>query len=239
MSIKSWLAFLVFGSTLGLLLFLGFWQLNRAEEKQALIKIRLEREQGPVLRLDKNFLDGDNLRDHKVVVSGVYDAQHQFLLDNQIIAGRIGVYVMTPLRITGSSRAVLVNRGWVPISGRRRVESNIGIDELHVKLVGSVKNFPAVGYKLDGAEIPTPGWPSMIQVVDEVRLSKILGYELLPYQLLLSADAEQGFDRRWPESYPMSPEKHIGYAVQWFLLAFTLVVLVIWRSKKSDRKAGE
>ena len=239
MSIKSWVAFLAFASILSLLLYLGFWQLNRADEKQELIKMRLDREQGPVLRLDKNFLDSDGLRYRKVEVSGVYDSQHQFLLDNQIVAGRVGVYVMTPLRIAGSSSAVLVNRGWVPISGRRRVETDIGIDELHVKLVGRVKNFPSVGYQLDGAEIPSPGWPSMVQVVGAEQLSKTLGYELLPYQLLLSADAEQGFDRRWPESYPMSPEKHIGYAVQWFALAFTLVVLFMWRSKKIDQKTGE
>jgi surfeit locus 1 family protein len=41
------------------------------------------------------------------------------LLDYKIHRGRLGYYVVTPLRIEGSAMHVLVNRGWVAAGARR------------------------------------------------------------------------------------------------------------------------
>ncbi len=55
-----------------------------------------------------------------------------------------------------------------------------------------------------------------------------LGAPLLPFVLRLSPHSEHGYVREWQTRTGLSPERHVGYAVQWFALAVALVVLCIW-----------
>lgn len=232
LSKKSSLAVVLICVVFGWFVRLGFWQLERAEEKSAMIKNRSERENEPPISLNEDLKDLESLRYRKVSAIGAYDADHQFLLDNQVVRGRMGVNVLTPLRINGVDYAVLVNRGWVPLRTDRRMDVGIGVISSVIEIFGRVNDFPGVGYKIDGANIPAPGWPSLVQVIDSKVLSKKLGYPLLPYQVLLENSNEHGFHTDWPKSYPISPERHYAYAIQWFALALTLVVVVCWKQKK-------
>ena len=211
-----------------LLVFLGFWQINRAHEKTALIHLQQVRGKEPAVEIAGPSGQLADLQHRNVSVSGRFDAKHQFLLDNRVVDGKVGVYVLTPLRIKGSHWAILVNRGWVPMTKRREVNTDLGIATPEVRIHGRVNNFPGVGFKFKDSEIPTKGWPAWVQVVDEARLSELLGYPLLPYQILLDNDAGQGYVRNWDKPYPMSPERHIAYAVQWFALAAVLALIFFW-----------
>ncbi len=216
------------------LIALGFWQLDRADQKKALIELLEVRHHQTPVRLNHSRQGLENLLYRRVFVSGVYDFRHQFLLDNQVIDGQIGAYVLTPLKIDGAPQSVLINRGWVPMNGRRNIVGDLEILESHVTVNGMVKNFPGVGLKLQDAAIPSGGWPGWIQWVDPQTLAGVLGYPLLPYQILLNADDESGFLRKWQITYPVSPEKHLAYAVQWFALAAALVILLAWRIRSRD-----
>lgn len=215
------------------LIALGFWQMKRADEKQGLIQLLEARQRQAPLRLDGETRDLENLLFYRVLVSGSYDFRHQFLLDNQVVDGRIGAFVLTPLKINGSQQAVLINRGWVPMANRRVVDSDLNIPKPGVTVEGLINHFPGIGYKLEGAEAPSGGWPGLIQVVDPETLSRALGYPLLPFQILLNPDFQPGFVRKWTMSYPVSPEKHLAYAIQWFALAAILVVMSVWKAVRS------
>jgi len=226
-SIVLYIALLIF------LVFLGFWQLSRAEEKEVLLLEQHVSGSKKEVKLSSLLdLDLDNIRYRKTVINGKYDLEHQFLIDNQIYKGQAGYFVMTPYKIKELKKAVLVNRGWVPLTKDRRVLPDVTINKSMPVLKGIINNFPVVGIRLEGAEIPTEGWPSVVQVVDSPILSKKIGYPLLPFQLELNAEMAEGYTRDWKRRSIMSPEKHIAYAVQWFGLAITLTILFIWFSKK-------
>jgi surfeit locus 1 family protein len=92
---------------------------------------------------------------------------------------------------------------------------------------GIGEKFPGVAWRLAGAEIPSPGWPSVVQVVDSAVLSERLGYSILPYQVLLSAAEPEGYVRDWKPAN-LDPGKNRGYALQWFSFAAVLVTLFVW-----------
>jgi surfeit locus 1 family protein len=221
---------------LPLLIALGMWQLGRSEEK----KVFLERqEQGQtsaeVIQLSPAIdTDVDALRYKKVQVAGHYDQAHQFLIDNQISGGKAGYFVLTPFVLEGEATAVLVNRGWVPLNKIRSVLPDIPLKSQQAQIRGRINHFPAVGIKLAGAEIPTKGWPSVLQVVDSQILAKKLEYPLFPFQIELDKDLPDGFGREWQTTTIMLPEQHTAYAVQWFALAFTLTILFIGYSFKRN-----
>ncbi|WP_150049302.1 MULTISPECIES: SURF1 family protein [Methylomonas] len=209
---------------------LGFWQLDRAEQKRQLQQhLMAAQELSPLSFSELTHSEPERIRYRQAVVRGRYDFAHQFLLDNQIHNGKPGYFVLTPLIIADCDCAVLVNRGWLALpDGNRNSLPQISVSQNDRTVRARVNRFPGVGYKLAGAETPSATWPSVLQLVDAEVLTNTLGYRLLPFQLELSADDSDGYLRVWKTVNDMPPEKHIGYAVQWFILALTLTALYLW-----------
>mgnify|MGYP000229220436 FL=1 len=215
-----------------LLVSLGFWQLDRSEQKQFFINQQLLSANKEVLRLT-DTIDLNKSRYRTTEITGYFESSKQFLIDNQILNGRAGYFVMTPFKISGLEHSVLVNRGWVRLNKDRRVLPKIAIKESIRTIIGRINHFPVVGIRLEGAEIPTESWPSVVQVVDANVLSAKLGYSLFPFQVELDNTMSDGYSRHWKNKTIMPPEKHVAYAVQWFGLAITLTVLFFGFSRKS------
>jgi surfeit locus 1 family protein len=231
-------------SVLGLLLYLclvvflcslGVWQLGRAEQKRQFLQTQAQAlAVDTVIDLNQQAdLDLALSRYLKVQVRGHYDSAHQFLIDNQMQESHPGYLVLTPYILdVQPARAVLVNRGWLPLGADRQHFPTLDINVDVPKITGRINQFPAVGIKLKGAEIPTDTWPALVQVVDTQVLEQRLPYELYAFQIELDADNPEGYQRVWKTSTIISPEKHLGYAVQWFGLALALSALFIWNSSR-------
>lgn len=226
---------------LPVLLALGIWQLDRSEQKRGLLKMQEQAVATETLHLSADMDDKTGaLRYRQVEVTGRYDMAHQFLIDNQISGGKVGYFVLTPLVLAGGTKAVLVNRGWIPLNRDRSVLPDLPINKVQATITGRINHFPSVGIKLAGAEIPTAGWPSVVQVVDSNVLAEKLGYSVFQFQLELDKNLPDGFKRDWHTSTIMLPEQHTAYAIQWFALALTLTILFIWHSfKKNDAQSKE
>ncbi len=213
---------------LPILLTLGVWQLNRAEEKRALIGLQEQRQSSEKLVLSATMPGSAEALLYKPIQAvGHYDGNHQYLLDNQVSKGKVGYFVLTPFRLNNENKAVLVNRGWLPLGKGRSDLPDVNVELREITMTGRINRFPTVGLKLVGAEIPTDSWPALVQVIDTDVLAKQLGYPLFNFQVELDKEAGYGFKREWREPLTMSPEKHVAYAVQWFLLAITLTVLFV------------
>ena len=143
---------------LGLLAFgalftsLGAWQVRRADESRATLA-QFASGAETVLATLPASLD-DAARFHRVEVEGEYSVEQQFLLDNMLHDGAAGYHVLTPLRMRGSERRVLVNRGWVPVGDRQSLP-DVGVDEGRRTISGRLERLPRPGLRLgeDGASM--------------------------------------------------------------------------------------
>src|SRR5215213_4926976 len=93
---------------------LGIWQLDRLAQRHAFNSSLNTRMAQPALALTGTALDPDALEYRRVAVRGVYDHAQEIILRNRELDGTPGVHVLTPLRLSGSDAAVLVDRGWLP-----------------------------------------------------------------------------------------------------------------------------
>jgi surfeit locus 1 family protein len=99
--------------------YLGFWQLGRAADKQALQASKSAQASQDVL--DGRSLGGSGdsveqraqLLHRSMVLTGQWLAQHTIYLDNRQMNGKPGFFVLTPMRLEGAPVVVLVQRGWV------------------------------------------------------------------------------------------------------------------------------
>jgi surfeit locus 1 family protein len=208
---------------------LGVWQLERAEEKRALVAQWQAAAEDAPQPLAQAVADGNPARFAPVTARGRYDAGHQLLLDNRIHGNRPGFQVLTPLRLEGADRAVLVNRGWVPMGASRRDLPALPTPAGPVRIRGALVAPPENGIRLGAADAGRGEWPKVVQYVVPERVADQLGYPVMDRVVRLAPEAEGGFVRDWGEAppVPFGPERHVGYAVQWFALAATLVAIFV------------
>jgi surfeit locus 1 family protein len=215
---------------LPLLLTLGAWQLDRAGEKQALYDDFAAGGEAVALHAGSRGLD--ELRRYAPVrATGTYLAERQFLLDNMVEDGQAGYRVLTPL-LLGEGGAVLVDRGWVPRDFSTSEAPAVDVDDGMRTVTGMLDRMPRPGIALD-TEFG-PDWPKVVQFPTLAELAAALELQLVPGLLLLDRAAPDGFRRDWRPS-DFGPERHLGYAFQWFALAVTLVILYLaWSFRTSD-----
>jgi surfeit locus 1 family protein len=210
---------------LGILVSLGFWQLDRARQKRELLLQYGEGRPATVFQLQTDQASFEGLQYRHASARGRYDSRRQFLLDNRTYKGRVGYHVLTPFLLTGSTAAVMVNRGWVPLVGDRQTLPEFPVGGEEREVLGRIRQPPEKPFML-GEQPPREGWPYRIQTVDIAELEEELGYSLLPVLLQLDPGEKDGFVRDWrPLTY--GPERNTGYAVQWFGLALALLVIYL------------
>lgn len=217
---------------------LGFWQLDRAEQKRALYRaFETGGASGAVaLTLDDTVTLAED-RYRTLEVRGEYLPDRQFLLDAMTHAGRAGYEVLTPFRPSRGRRWLLVNRGWIEASPDRSVLPELAIETPSTTLRGRIDALPVPGIRLGGSESGADGWPRVALFPTVAELQDMLGVELAGFQLLLDPDADDGYVRDW-QPPPMPPATHVGYAVQWFGLAGAVAVagLILLRRELARHK---
>lgn len=223
-----WIPSLVTAALLPGLLNLGFWQLRRAEEKRVLMQ-QAAQGQASVVVLEPGKVSALS-RYQRVQVAGQYDSAHQVLLDNMpsnepTTQGQPGYRVLTPLQLA-SGDSVLVDRGWLPLSDRSQLPS-VAVDASLRVVTGLLDELPQPGVRAGDAGIRPGQWPQLLNYPKWSELQQLYGTPLLSRIVLLEAGEPDGFGRSWQITQGFSPERHVGYAVQWFGLAATLLIIYV------------
>jgi len=216
---------------LPLLLSLGFWQLRRAQEKLELQQQYTTRQNEAPVALAQLKVQ-DDLQYRQVELVGRYDNAHNFLLDNRIHEGQVGYDLITPF-VSETQRIILVNRGWLPQGATRAQLPTLDAIDGRVTVRGSI--YVPVGKQLTlGVTREGNAWPQVIQTLDPLPAGALAGYraaDVFPYSVRLAADAPGVLVRDWPV-VSMGPERHQGYAVQWFAMAAMLIGLYLYYSTR-------
>jgi surfeit locus 1 family protein len=201
---------------------LGFWQWQRGSARAADAQ-RFAAGAAHLVPLGSAAVTTLALYQH-VSVQGSLDGAHQFLLDNRSFAGRAGYEVLTPLR-RAHAVTLLIDRGWVPFSGARRILPDVGLTQAGaVSLEGVLANLPSAGLAL-GRAPPAGEWPKVTSFPDMQQLAAALGEPLELRILWLDPRSPDGYVRDW-HAPGMSPLRHFSYAIQWW--CFAALALLTW-----------
>ena len=219
---------------------MGVWQLSRAAEKEQRLQEYGQRNQAGIVNVDANNVFDTVSGYRQVRISGQYDSEHAFLLDNQVHNGVVGYHVFSPLRL-GDNRLILVNRGWIPQGVSRDVLPVFSTPETEVTILGVLSPAPGHGMLLGDDIQSNVIWPRVVQAVILPRLRLELNFELAPQILLLDPAEADGFMREW-KIVQFGPEKNLGYAFQWFMMAVAvLIIFIVVNTRRINRvaEAGE
>src|SRR3989337_798228 len=122
---------------------LGFWQLDRAEQKRAV-------EAAFTDSGERLAVTGDAVYPlyQPLTATGRYLDERQFLIDNMILDGRLGYFVVTPFEYERGRPLLLVNRGWVARDSAEDVRAalqSVSDDTGDTTVDGRAGQLPRVG----------------------------------------------------------------------------------------------
>jgi surfeit locus 1 family protein len=207
---------------------LGVWQLSRLHQRRTANRVTLAARSaipamlpGPVLQRPKTLIE------HRVIARGRYDHDHDIVLREEALQGVPGVHLVTPLRLTGTDTALLVDRGFVPAPDAVSVEPERLREPGDIVAEGIADSLGSGG----GKPIVHAGRTTWARL-DLPALRERLPYPVLPvYLRQVPSPGVPSFPRRLdPRAIDEGP--HLSYAVQWFLfagLAVAFAFLVVGR----------
>ena len=243
---RWWWRTIILLLAMAIMVSLGVWQLDRLDQRRAFNQQRQAALAAPPIELSGAPLAQGDLRDRQATAQGEFDFARQVAIRNQSYLGQPGFHLVTPLLIAGSNKAILVNRGWIPV-----VEADPatwhGLDEQqNVQLYGILQ---PTRRRPDGTVSAIPqdtitGWYRL----DIEAIQQTLPYPLLPVVLQLTpgnSDAHKAgraqaagdpaiLPHRIEPDISFSEGNHFSYALQWFGFAIIAAVVYISVARRAE-----
>jgi surfeit locus 1 family protein len=218
---------------------LGWWQLDRAAQKQALHAAIEAQSQAPELPAADLAVDerGAATQWHRrITLRGRWQPADTVYLENRQMRGRPGFFVVTPLRLE-SGGAVLVQRGWLPrdLMDRTRllpIETAAGSVDVHGRIAPWPSRLTDLGEDAAG---PIRQNLDFAAYAVQTRLAL---QPLSVVELAHAGNAADGLLRDWP-MVAVDVHKHYGYAVQWFIFCALTAGLYVWFQLIRPRRARQ
>ena len=214
----------------------GLWQLDRAEQEQAMLaeseKVLAERKPLPLSAA------GDQARKTAydwAVGEGRFAPGPAVPLDNQSHADRAGIRVYRVFLPANAAPPLLVELGWLPLPGDRKlpvIENPAG----PMRVAGLLAPPPSPG--IAGSQATPQADGSLLAIgLDRTELAGVLKMPTLaPRVLKLDPALKLGYTRDLdilPNT--LTPERHLGYAVQWFGLALAVLITALLLTLRKRR----
>ena len=218
------------GTGIAITIALGNWQLGRAHEKREL-KARVETQAAqPPINVAGAELSPADVELRRVEARGVFEPRHAVFVDNRIHRGAAGYHVVMPLRIAGSERRVLVNRGWIARTADRARLPEV-VTPQGVTTVRGIAIVPGRRvFELSDEVIEGPIWQNI--TIERYRKARPLAIQ--PFVIQQESALDDGLVREW-EAPDFGIDKHYGYAFQWFALAATILAFYAITRYRSRR----
>lgn len=217
---------------------LGLWQLERLAQRRTLNSGVEKNMMAPPVPIAQLPRDTALTPYRRVLLTGVFDFDHEIALTGKSRQGSPGVHILTPFRIAGSDRGVLVNRGWVYAPDAASIELSRWFEPESTTVLGYVEPSPRPGSDDPRAASNPRAWRRL----DFARLAGILPYPIEPFSVVALDAGETAVARTAPQRLPLpliSEGPHKGYAFQWFSFAVIAIVGVsalIWQDVRERRR---
>ena len=213
------------------LLFLGFWQLDRADEKVDLIARMDERRVlPPITPLQAQQLRVDALADRQVALSATFTDGQYVLLDNRLRSGRFGYEVVAFVEDQGF--VVPLNLGWIEGDASRQTLPEVSLPVGTHELTGRLYQPSSEAFMLGANPFPAalPGVVQQLSFADWAgNLEAQFAQPIFAFEVRAGEFEPVAFVADWA-TVNQTPAKHQGYAVQWFTMAAALGLAFIFRS---------
>lgn len=235
-----WLPTLATLLALGLLLTLGTWQTLRFQEKLADEALRDARQHLEVVEIHSTADLQPELDHRMAAVRGQLNTSTNFLIKHRIRNGKPGFWLINALTIDGTQDTLLINRGWLPYPHGRELIETLDTPTGTAEFTGLL-HFPSrviidSTYSEQQESTLSPSRstaPIELESYDLITIAAELGLPATTHPVVLTL-GEDFSGNPYPHasfenitSIYLTSEKHLGYALTWYILAISLVAMYV------------
>ncbi|WP_017590774.1 SURF1 family cytochrome oxidase biogenesis protein [Nocardiopsis ganjiahuensis] len=223
-------------------IWLGFWQLDRAEQRSAAVNLQRDNVAAEPVSVDELTSVGGDVdpadRWRTVEATGTWDPENELLLRNRDGSQGVGFHVLTPL-VTEDGTAVLVNRGWIERGENAQDTPDAPpVPEGEVEVTGRLQ----FGETEENTGLHNrEGMPEgQIMFVDVDMLAERLPYPI--YGGYVELTGQDPAPEQAPERVALREEDtgmSASYAFQWWVFSVVAVVGWIVLVRRELREARE
>ena len=202
--------YLIFSLAFYLLLCLGMWQLNKHKIKtynKSLIASEENQKPKELSSLKKNISNFQT-----IMIRGDLLEDKTLFFEPRTHKGKVGYHLIVPLQL--GSEYVLVNRGFT-LYKKKKEKDNI-IENIN----GFIIKFPKPKFFELENDLKNDKWYSL----NLEEISDSLNINLEPYLIYETNNTSNGLVNVKPNT--ISHINHLNYAITWFMLAFTLAIIL-------------
>jgi surfeit locus 1 family protein len=239
---KKWLlATILVLAAMAVMVRLGIWQLDRLDSRRAFNTRVMSAMSQPELALQGNGLQ-EPLQDmeyRSAIVTGEYDHSQQIALRNQYYNNQWGVHLVTPLKISGSDQAVLVDRGWIPAADFESGDWSKYDEPGTVTVQGMIRaSRSQADFGSRSDPTPMPGGEPLRawNFVNIPAIQQQMTLVLLPAYIQQSPTSAAMTPIRTEVELDLSEGPHMGYALQWFTFAAILGIGYLVYIRRHDQR---
>jgi len=213
---------------------LGFWQRDRAHQKEALQAQITQFENAPAQNVGAAPIALKDIEFHRVRAVGQFMPQQVVYLDNRPYNDQPGFYVVMPFKLRDGGY-VLVNRGWLPRNVNDRTTiAPYDTPKGEIEITGIARADATRAYEL--GEGGSAAHQAIRQNLDVASYAAETGLALQPFVIQQISDDGDKLVRDWPA--PASGvERNYGYMAQWWGMAVAAVVFGLYAARRSAKHA--
>ena len=236
---RRWIGFALFVVVLaGICLRLGFWQLDRMEnrlDENEVISGHLSDDPVPLSAVlgPGDEVDGRSMWT-RVRATGTYDVDHEITVTFTTRDGQPGVDVVTPLVMSDGS-AILVDRGWLATQNTSERPENVPAPPAgKVEVTGWLRQDSGAD---DQAVEPSDG---QVRAISSDGVASSVPYDLVSGYLNLRSQVPPAATPLQLEPRPeLGQGPHFFYALQWWFFGGLAVFGWFWfaRTERKERSA--
>ena len=212
---------------------LGFWQRDRAHQKEALEANITRFENAPAQAVTAAPVALKAIEYHRVRATGRFEPDLAVYLDNRPYNDQPGFYVVMPFKLAGGGY-VLVNRGWLPrnFSDRTAIapyETPPG----DVEIEGIARADASRAFELgQGGSAPRQ---KIRQNLDVKAYATEIGLPLQPFVIQQTSNDGDKLVRDWPAP-TLGVETNYGYMLQWWGMAAAALGFGLYAARRAAKK---
>jgi cytochrome oxidase assembly protein ShyY1 len=230
----KWLAFAALMVLLaGVMVALGFWQLHRYHERDA-VNARIDAAASgaplPVGQVLTGQAPPDSAAWTRVRVTGVYDQANEIVARERTVSSQVGYEIVDPLRMSDGT-VVLVDRGWLPAQVTRGA---LALPTVPAAPTGEVTVTGLVHLPESRADTPTRTDGRLtVRRISPAKLAAALPYPVLGGYV--TVDSQQPAADPAFVGIPVDHQDsgmNAGYVVQWWAFALITVGGYAWVARR-------
>ncbi|WP_323122596.1 SURF1 family protein [Burkholderia alba] len=230
-----WLPALLILAVVAVTVRLGFWQRDRAHQKEALAASIVRYEHAPARQVGAQPVALADIEFHRVRALGRFMPERAVYLDNRPYRDQPGFYVVMPFKLADGGY-VLVNRGWLPrnISDRTAIEP-FATPAGEIEIEGIARADASQAFEL--GEGGSAAHQAIRQNLDVAAYARETGLPLQPFVIQQTSDDGDRLVRDWPAP-TLGVERNYGYMFQWWSMAAAAAGFGLYAARRAARKTS-